>query len=365
MGEGRQEGLQRGAPGWFVAGVALAIALAVLWLASAFLIPLVFALFLFMLLTALLDGLRNVRVLGRRVPSGLTHALSLLLLFAGIGGLLAMLSNQVELFSAALPHYETRLDALVGEAAGWVGDDIAESIDRALDEINIAASLSGALGSAGTILTAFLLVGLYLAFLLADREAFAAKLPLLFPEQEAYHRFRVLIRSVSLSVRRYLWIKTLTSLMTGAVAYLVMKPVGLDFAETWALLAFFLNFIPSIGSVLGTVLPAILALVQFTSLSPFLIILGGVGLAQIVIGNVIEPALMGRRLNLSPFMIILSLTFWAGLWGVSGAFLSVPITVVMLIVCAQVPAWRPIAILLSRDGRLPLWEDEVGPPDAS
>jgi len=348
---------RRGAPGWFVAGVAFAIALAVLWLARDFLVPLVFALFLFMLLTAILEGLRNLTLLGRSMPRGVAHAINLLGVLGGLVGLWALLSNQVDTFLAALPNYEKRVDGLLVEIAGWLGADAAQSITKQLSQVDITSSLSGALGSAGGILTGFLLVGLYLAFLLADRDAFHAKLPLLFPDRERFDRFRGLMRSVSHSVRRYLWIKTLTSAMTGGVAYLVMKPVGLDFAESWALLAFFLNFIPSIGSVLGTVLPALLALVQFPSITPFLVILGGVGIAQIIIGNVFEPALMGRQLNLSSFMIILSLTFWTGLWGVPGAFLSVPITVVALIVCTEVEAWRPIAILLSRDGRLPKHED--------
>ncbi len=268
-----------------------------------------------------------------------------------------MLSSQVDLLLGALPHYEARFDAILKETSVYVGDDVVAAVERAVTEIDITASLTSLLGSAGTILASFALIGLYLAFLLADRDAFTRKLALLIPDEERCADFIAVLQSVSLSVRRYLWVKTLTSLMTGGVAYAVMKPVGLDFAETWALLAFLLNFIPSIGSILGTILPAGLALLQFESLTPFLLILVGVGLSQVVIGNVVEPALMGRSLNLSTFMIILSLTFWTALWGISGAFLSVPIMVVSLIVCSYVPAWRPMAIVLSRDGRLPHQED--------
>jgi predicted PurR-regulated permease PerM len=86
---------------------------------------------------------------------------------------------------------------------------------------------------------------------------------------------------------------------------------------------------------------------------PFLVIALGVTAIQLIIGNFVEPALMGRSLNLSPLVIILSLTFWATVWGIVGMFLAVPIMVIVLIVCSHIPAWRPVAVLLSRDGQIP------------
>ena len=141
--------------------------------------------------------------------------------------------------------------------------------------------------------------------------------------------------------------------MTGTLAYAVLKPLGVDFAETWALLIFLLNYIPNIGSILGTVLPAVVALVQFDTITPFLVVAIGVGALQFLIGNVVDPMMMGRSLSLSSFAIILSLTFWGAVWGIMGMFLSVPIMVVVLIVCTRVPSWRWVAILLSGDGNLP------------
>ncbi len=140
------------------------------------------------------------------------------------------------------------------------------------------------------------------------------------------------------------------SLLTGAISYAVLKALGVDFAETWALMIFLLNYIPSIGSVLGVLFPALLALVQFDTLWQFLIISVLLAGTHIVIGNIIEPNLMGRTLNLSPFVVIASLAFWGMIWGIVGAFLSVPLTTTFVIACSHIRALRWVAILLCANG---------------
>ena len=140
--------------------------------------------------------------------------------------------------------------------------------------------------------------------------------------------------------------------MTGGSSYVIFRLVGLDFAETWAILIFLLNYIPTIGSIIGVVFPTLLALLQFETLTPFLIIATSCTGLQVLIGNIVEPSFMGRTLNLSSLVIVLSLIFWGTLWGFAGAFLSVPIAVIAMIVCTHVPQWRPVAILLSKDGRV-------------
>jgi AI-2 transport protein TqsA len=137
------------------------------------------------------------------------------------------------------------------------------------------------------------------------------------------------------------------SLATAAISFAVLKWLRVDFAETWALIVFLLNYIPSIGSTLAVVFPAILALVQFDSTWQFLLIVSTLTVTHFVIGNVIEPAYMGRTLNLSPFVVIASLVFWSMVWGVPGAFLSIPLTVAFVVVCSRIPSVRWIAVLLA------------------
>jgi AI-2 transport protein TqsA len=169
---------------------------------------------------------------------------------------------------------------------------------------------------------------------------------------EAASEFNRILQSISVGLQHYVGIKTAVSLLTGTLSYVVMKLVGLDFAETWGVLAFALNFIPTLGSMVAVVIPAVVALVQFETLTPFLIIVLGCGAVQLVVGNIIEPTLTGKTLNLSPLMVILSLTFWTTMWGIPGALLSVPITVCVLIIFSNLSATKPWAILMSGDGKL-------------
>lgn len=146
--------------------------------------------------------------------------------------------------------------------------------------------------------------------------------------------------------------KTFVSVLTSLISYSVFRWLDLEYAETWAVLTFALNFIPSIGSIVAVVFPAMVSLVQFDTITPFLVIVLFCGTVQFMIGNFLDPALLGRSLNMSTFMVIIALTFWSAVWGVIGAFLSVPLTVCILIVFSHIPALRPLAILMSKDGEL-------------
>ena len=146
----------------------------------------------------------------------------------------------------------------------------------------------------------------------------------------------------------YLSVKSFVSILTGALSYFVMIAIGLDFALFWAFVIFLLNYIPSIGSIIATLFPALLALIQFDTLTPFFIILFGVGVIQVAIGNFLEPRMMGQSLNISPLVVMLALSLWGALWGVPGMVLCVPLTVIMIIIFSEFPNTRPIAILLSQ-----------------
>jgi AI-2 transport protein TqsA len=140
--------------------------------------------------------------------------------------------------------------------------------------------------------------------------------------------------------------------LLGAVSWVIMALFGLEFALLWAVLAAFLNFVPYVGSVLGVALPVLMALVQFGEPGVVLTLLLALTAAQFVIGNFLDPYVMGNSLNLSPFAILVSLAVWSALWGIPGAFLAVPITAIMTIVLSEFSGTRPIAVLLSRSGRL-------------
>jgi len=252
----------------------------------------------------------------------------------------------------AVPRYVDRFSSILSRITAIVGDENYAAAEAAIQDIRIGDFLGGAMSSAGTFLSGLFLVLLYIPFMFLERGPMQKKIDLASPNKDMAAGFCEMLDGISVGLQRYVGIKTFVSVLTGAATYAITRPVGLDFAETWAVLAFALNFIPTIGSILGVLLPSLVALVQFDTFTPVLIVVGGYGLAQFVTGKILEPSLTGRTLNLSPLAVILALTFWGAIWGMAGAFLSVPITVCTLIVLSHIPEARGLAILMSGDGKL-------------
>jgi AI-2 transport protein TqsA len=148
-------------------------------------------------------------------------------------------------------------------------------------------------------------------------------------------------------VRRFLLIRTVLGLISAVIAFVWLTVLGVDFAFVWALLTVLLNYVPNVGSIVAALLPALFALMQHGWLWA-LAVIAGLAVTEQVIGNYIDPKLQGRNLNVSPLVVLLSVIFWGWVWGVAGAVLAVPLTVTIVVVCAHVPALRPVTLLLSR-----------------
>lgn len=349
MAETTQRNGRRGFPILTASAVILAAAIILngLYYGSGFLIPIVIAFLIASLLENFVERLERYGV-----PTALSFviaiATSLLLMLL----LVFILSAQADAVMQALPRYQARVEGLIADVFAWMGPDVTRRVTEAFQEIDLASRIGGLLGSAGGLVLNVLMVLLYVSFLLAERGRFSRKLLSLCARTSERAELQTIMTSVWKGISQYLWIKTLMSLLTGFTSYVILKSMDVDFAETWGLVIFLLNYIPSIGSVLGVLFPAVVALVQFDTLWQFLTIAIVLAAFQLTIGNVLEPYLMGRSLNLSPFVVIVSLVFWGMIWGIAGAFLSVPIMVAILIVCSNVPSWQWIAIILSEDGKL-------------
>jgi predicted PurR-regulated permease PerM len=165
-------------------------------------------------------------------------------------------------------------------------------------------------------------------------------------------RTRLAIDRAVERIEIYIRVKTFVSALTAALSYAVMWLFEINYASFWALIIFLLNYIPNIGSILAVTFPTVLTLAQFADPVVTLTVGGILTALQFTIGNIVEPRLMGTSLNLSPFVIILSLAVWGSIWGVAGMFLCVPLTMILLILLSQFPQSRPIAVLLSGNGRL-------------
>lgn len=319
-----------------------------LYAGSAFLIPLTMALLINVLIIAFSDRIIALT----HMPVWLANVAGVTVVLAGLFVIMYILGSQATQFARTIGTYENQFDEAVNRVTGLVGNDVTKFIRDNLINIDMSFVARVLLGSATSLLNQFFLISLYVAFLMAERLAFRKKIQLAAGDPQTGTELASILDAITFSLQRYVGVKTLISLITAGISYSVFKLLGLEFAETWAVLTFALNFIPSIGSIIAVIFPSMIALVQFDSIGPFLIIVLGCGTIQFLIGNFLDPALLGRSLNMSTFLVILALMFWTTIWGLIGAFLSVPLTVCILIVFSHIPALRPVAILMSLDGRL-------------
>jgi predicted PurR-regulated permease PerM len=319
-------------------------------------VPAVFGAVVVYIIVGLADALGRLPGLGRVLPSWLRYLVSFAVIGL-IGFLFAYLvmANRERALALA-PQYQQSLLAAIQSVAVYFGFETeptwATLRQDLLARINLQRLFGSLLTSVGSIVLAFVVVLLYATFLLLERRSFETKLANLSNDPAHVARVREVIGAINQRIGSYLALKTLISLLLGVLSYVVMRLFGLEFAALWAVLAAFLNFIPYVGSVLGVVFPVLMAIVQFGDLGTILSILLALTILQFAIGNFLDPYMMGNSLNLSPFAILISLAVWSELWGVPGAFLAVPITAILAIVFSEFPGTRPIAVLLSRNGRL-------------
>ncbi|MEQ8965690.1 MAG: AI-2E family transporter [Azospirillaceae bacterium] len=337
--------------------VALAIMLGwVLWVGRPILLPLVMALLLAFVLTELAIWIGSIRPLGPRLPGWLRYVIALAIVAVVIWGLARLVTVNIGNVVAALPTYQSNLEGVLLSLYERFGIEEPPTLASIRDEIFRGISLQGLVrGVLTQVTTGFgtvVIVLTYMAFLLLEQRTFARKLTRLADDEAGAERIAATLHEINDRVGRYLVLKATVSLLVGAGSWIVMILIGIDFAGFWAVLIFLLNFVPYIGSFVGVLFPTVLAAVQFAAPGPFLTALVALTAVQVVVGSFVEPRLMGRSLNLSPLVVLLSLSVWGSLWGIVGALLCVPMTVVLLIIFARFEVTRPVAILLSQDGRI-------------
>lgn len=348
MGAEASPGRPAGALKTALAFISAVFAVVVLRELRAIFIPFFFALFLYILLNGAVR-----RLLAWRIPKPLVLAGVLAVIFVCLylSGLL--LFTGAASFIEHFPAYSAKVTAMVQGVLASIRlpiVDVRRYLDgvdwqEVLDPQRLSALVSGSIGSFAGFVGNLLLVLLLLMFMLGERTPMAERVARVLPPGRA-GEFRSLAQAIGSRVRHYLLIKTLMSLLTAGLAALILLAGGVDFVIFAALLVFLLNFIPTFGSLLSTFFPALIAFIKFGFAPRFFLLTLALMAAQFILGNVLEPQVMGRRLNLSPIVILLSLIFWGWLWGVIGMFLAVPVTASLQIACASVPALRPLAALL-------------------
>lgn len=330
--------------------VAILVAIAVVWLlraAAIVFMPLAFAVFLIALFWPL------QRRLVRHMPRAAAMLITLLV-FLAVAALFGWALYQTLATAAQqAPEYGDRLSVALGRLREGLGLPPPEgnTFDRRLQDFLVAQSraIPSLIGGA-------ILVVAYFVLGLLEVGDFRRKLDIA-TESGRHRHWREPVHRIAADFQRYMVVRTGVGLATGVLSGLAAFAIGLDFALLWGVLNFLLNYIPTLGSILGVVPPVLFALVQ-GGWTMALLALATIGGVQVIMGVFVDPKLQGRYLRLSPLAVLFSVAVWEWIWGIPGAFIGVPVTVGLVIACSRFESTRRVAILLSD-------LDENGAPNAT
>ncbi|MCC5962337.1 MAG: AI-2E family transporter [Rhodobacteraceae bacterium] len=335
---------------WLMGIIAFAVVLFLLVQAKFILIALAIAIILFSLTADAINSISQLRIGSFRIANWLASIVAVALIASGLLTLAGLVISQINTVLSTTLSYTDDAQRAVAQMFSWMGEDVEASVLATVRSIEISSYLRSAAGQAGTILSQVVLIILFVGFLFAERVWFGTKLENLMEDQVKARRISAIMGSIIRRVNRYLLVKALISTVTGIAIFLLLRVFNLEFAVAMGLLTFVLNFIPSVGSIIATLIVTLVAYIQVPEPQTAVLIFVLAGMTQFLLGNVIDPMLMGKTLRLSSFGIIISLAFWGAVWGVPGMFLAVPFMVSAMIICSHIPAARPVAVLLSREG---------------
>ena len=355
---GRVTELNRNKGSAIVTFAAIIVVIYGLQMAKVFLVPFLIAAFL-----ALITVRPMLWLQGRRVPSFLAAFLivsSIMLLLAIVG---AVLGSSIAEFTAKLPEYQAQLDLIVDGVFDFVvkhlnGDKSMESVGDMIDPgwaMGLAATI---LNSLKDVLTNAFLIIFTMIFMLLEVSSVGTKVEAAFGRSaESMEGPRAFLQNLG----RYLGIKTIVSIATGLCAFTLTWTIGLDFPLLWGMLAFLLNYVPTIGSIIAAVPAVLLALVQLGPGAAGATAIGFAGI-NVVFGNLIEPRLMGYGVGISPLVVFIGLVFWGFVFGPVGMLLSVPLTMTLKLTLESDDRTRWVAILIGseRDAEHSLRNRAVG-----
>jgi AI-2 transport protein TqsA len=312
-------------------------------------IPFFIALFLYFMLNESVHKLKKWKIPKTVIIIGLLLVIFICLFLFGL-----LIFNGTSSFIDDFPAYSEKITQLFKNVLASLKLpllDVKQYIanidwEKSFNPAQITGLVSGTLGNFTNFIGNLLLVLLLLMFMLGEKVPMLTRIAQSLSKERGDELQRIMA-AINTRVQHYLFIKTLMSLATAVLAALILLIGRVDFIIFSALLIFFFNYIPTFGSLIGTIFPVLIAFLRYGFCLRLVLITVSLMVMQFVMGNVFEPQVMGRNLNLSPIVILLSLIFWGWLWGVVGMFLAVPITSSLKIIFENIPALKPLAAAMS------------------
>ncbi|NOX37274.1 MAG: AI-2E family transporter [Calditrichaeota bacterium] len=293
----------------------------------------------------------------RRIPSAISILLAIIITFLILNFVGVMIYTSIKSFTADFPKYEDRFNQILQQILQLTGipEEVISTETQGLQRFSVLANLKG-FSLSKIIVTTFssllnflsntFLVLLFLFFMLLGRNQLARKVQLAF-RPEVSIKIAGILNNINRQIQKYLLAKTIISFITGVLSTGILMYFGVEFALVWGMLTFLLNFIPNLGSVIATALPVAFAFIQMNDLVTVMWIFILLVAVQMIMGNFLDPRIVGRSLNLSPLVVLFSLIFWGWLWGIVGMFLAVPISVIIKIIFENIESLRFISVLMS------------------
>ncbi|MET0294865.1 MAG: AI-2E family transporter [Phenylobacterium sp.] len=338
-----------------VTGVAAGLAL--LWAFRAVIQPFVIALVLLVLVDA------TARVLMRAMPRAPSWLVVIgtgaILGLAVLGSAFVVVRGAAQLMGQA-GRLEDRLDDLLALFGAQFGVTEPLHLRGLLSRIDLPSLIQNVLGQLQGAMAGITLTLLFLAFLLATRHRIDEKIDRIAASSALSTQAHAVVERCVKGVEAYVWVQTVTGAMIAGASGLVMLAMGLENALFWTLMLFLLSYIPVLGVAIGSIAPALFALLQFPNAWPAVVIFGAIQAVSFVVGNLVLPKMQADTQNIDPSAGLVALGAWTLIWGISGAFLAIPLTLALMFLFAQFDSTRWVAILISNDGR-PL--PAVEPPE--
>lgn len=322
---------------WLVSG---AVVLGLLYYGRELLVPLAFALMLWAVLNALTRELRRMRL-----PAAVAWVFAFALIGAALYFVAIVIVNEAAAISAQVPVYSTKLQALWHKVPFRTYVPVLD-VPTLVQQYNLPGVVGQMAASIGGTVLEIILIAIYVGFLLAEQRHLPGKLVRLQANAQARGETANVIRAVGFQIQSYIGVCTLLSVLMAAITYGVLALLHIDFAGFWALVMFLVTYIPTVGAVV-VVLPALAALAQTGDPGVAVLIALVLSAVHFLLTNVLSTILLGRSLNLSSLVIILSLTFWGLLWGIAGLFLAVPMTGAVAIACRHLDGLEWVSELLA------------------
>ncbi len=336
----------------FIGVISLAIVVVILKELKTIFIPLTFAVFLSFLFQPL-----NRFLLNKKIPVGITILLMVIIILVSFTLMGTIVYTSVSSFVTDFPKYETQITEMFQKLIVQLEIPVEQVMDYLKNKVNwlqladrfsLSKIISGTMGTFIDFLVKLLLTVAFMIFIVLERTKLIKRVEKVLTKDEAEHSTNVVVK-IEQSVKTYIVNKTFISLITGLISMFFIAVLGIDFAVISGLLIFILNYIPNLGSIVASAFPMLICFIQF-GISWQLIAISIVLIStQMIMGNFVEPKMMGTGLKLSPLFVLIALIFWFWVWGPVGMILAVPISSAINLIIKEIPSLKIVSAFISSE----------------